>query len=370
MADFSELSTTDDYITLLQDISDRITALEQDLSVGSHTGLAFQAKRWNDNQNMWESWNGGSWSEMASEYNINVHLLQDKPPSAQKTGDTIALRKGDGRIEASAPSVDEDVVRELEARDASYPNKGTVQRSVLPGPTTNDLGAVEKATPGEAENGATDKFPDAAGVVHAIHNNKAGDANKLDGQDSTAYGKLGDNETVTGDWNFSGQLQQGSSDVITQSDTGKNSGIVVEEAARADNGNPPGMLAFWPTNTPPAGWLVRDGAEVSRTTYADLFAVIGTNYGNGDGSTTFNLPDDRDEFMRAVGPGRAVGTKQNDEFRSHDHPFNGDVKVGGAYPGIRGDPSSTWKWVSGNVGRRGGSETRPRNRAYLPIIKY
>lgn len=41
----------------------------------------------------------------------------------------------------------------------------------------------------------------------------------------------------------------------------------------------------------PDGWLFCDGAETSRTTYADLFAVIGTTYGAGDGSTTFNLPN-------------------------------------------------------------------------------
>ena len=48
------------------------------------------------------------------------------------------------------------------------------------------------------------------------------------------------------------------------------------------------MLPYGNVN-PPAGWLVCDGSAVSRTTYADLFSVIGTNYGEGDGTTTFNL---------------------------------------------------------------------------------
>jgi hypothetical protein len=43
--------------------------------------------------------------------------------------------------------------------------------------------------------------------------------------------------------------------------------------------------------TVPAGYLAADGSEVSRTTYADLFRVIGTTYGDGNGSTTFNLPN-------------------------------------------------------------------------------
>ena len=51
------------------------------------------------------------------------------------------------------------------------------------------------------------------------------------------------------------------------------------------------LAGYWATA--PAGYLVENGAVVSRTTYADLFAVIGTTYGAGDGSTTFNLPDSR-----------------------------------------------------------------------------
>lgn len=51
------------------------------------------------------------------------------------------------------------------------------------------------------------------------------------------------------------------------------------------------ISGYWPTT--PTGYLYEDGSAVSRTTYAALFAVIGTTYGSGDGSTTFNLPDSR-----------------------------------------------------------------------------
>ena len=57
--------------------------------------------------------------------------------------------------------------------------------------------------------------------------------------------------------------------------------------------NPPGMMVPFAgtVSTPPAGWLLCNGQAVSRTTYAKLFAAIGTAYGVGDNSTTFNLPD-------------------------------------------------------------------------------
>lgn len=60
---------------------------------------------------------------------------------------------------------------------------------------------------------------------------------------------------------------------------------------------PAGIIAGFGSNTPPSGWLVCDGSAVSRTTYAALFAAIATNFGAGDGSTTFNLPDGRGQVM-------------------------------------------------------------------------
>lgn len=54
---------------------------------------------------------------------------------------------------------------------------------------------------------------------------------------------------------------------------------------------PIGAIAPYGGNTAPANWLICDGSAISRVTYADLFSVIGTSFGSGDGSTTFNLPD-------------------------------------------------------------------------------
>lgn len=61
---------------------------------------------------------------------------------------------------------------------------------------------------------------------------------------------------------------------------------------------PTGSVLAFAGSTSPAGWLLCDGSAVSRTTYAALFAVIGTTYGTGDGSTTFNLPNLTDKFIQ------------------------------------------------------------------------
>jgi len=66
-----------------------------------------------------------------------------------------------------------------------------------------------------------------------------------------------------------------------------------------------GIIVPWSSSTIPSGFLNCDGAAVSRTTYAALFAVIGTNYGSGDGSTTFNVPDLTDRTAVGKSPSKS-----------------------------------------------------------------
>lgn len=66
-----------------------------------------------------------------------------------------------------------------------------------------------------------------------------------------------------------------------------------------------GEIKAYGGSTIPAGWLLCDGQAVSRTTYPELFSVIGTTYGSGDGSTTFNVPDLRGRFPIGSGTGTA-----------------------------------------------------------------
>jgi microcystin-dependent protein len=88
---------------------------------------------------------------------------------------------------------------------------------------------------------------------------------------------------------------------------------------------PAGALQFFAMSAAPTGWLICDGTAVSRTTYAALFTAIGTLYGVGDGSTTFNLPDARGAGVRVWDngkgrdPARVFGSYQADMFASHTH---------------------------------------------------
>lgn len=100
--------------------------------------------------------------------------------------------------------------------------------------------------------------------------------------------------------------------------------------AKVDNnvmnvGVPVGTVAYFAQDVPPFGWLKANGAAVSRTVYANLFAAIGERYGRGDGRTTFNLPDLRGEFVRGFDDGRnidrsrALGSAQNQSMADHYH---------------------------------------------------
>nr|WP_279032386.1 phage tail protein [Snodgrassella alvi] len=99
------------------------------------------------------------------------------------------------------------------------------------------------------------------------------------------------------------------------------------------NATPAGTIMYFARDWAPTGWLKANGAAVSRTAYAGLFAVLGTYYGSGDGSTTFNLPDLRGEFIRSyddrrgVDPGRRNGSWQGDAIRNITGACSGAMGV-------------------------------------------
>ena len=140
-------------------------------------------------------------------------------------------------------------------------------------------------------------------------------------------------------------------------------------------GIPAGAVQHFAMSTAPTGWLAANGAAVSRTTYATLYAAIGTTFGSGNGSTTFNLPDLGGQFIRSwesgqtTDSGRTFGSSQTDAFASHTHTVNGVwITSGGAAPSTTA--GSTLNPANPTTTATGGSETRPVNVALLACIKY
>lgn len=131
------------------------------------------------------------------------------------------------------------------------------------------------------------------------------------------------------------------------------------------------------TSTVQAGELECNGAAISRTTYANLFAVIGTAWGTGDGSTTFNLPDLRGYTLRGWDNGRGIDTSrafastQADQVGGHTHVV-GWVRDNARYDGGGGNfaltsASTGTTFTSDNNAT--GAETRGKNIAVMYVIK-
>lgn len=163
-------------------------------------------------------------------------------------------------------------------------------------------------------------------------------------------------------------------------------GSETQLAGSSGAGVPSGTVLPFAGPTAPTGYLLCDGSAVSRTTYAALYAAIGSTHGAGDGSTTFNLPDTRGVYVRGVGAqtisgigfgGYILGQKSTDALQGHRHQATnayagnpgGGGNAGGAFltmsTPITGDPID-----SGWGGPRLAGETRPATIALNYMIKY
>lgn len=133
----------------------------------------------------------------------------------------------------------------------------------------------------------------------------------------------------------------------------------------------PGDIKMRAYPTVPSGWLHCDGAAVSRTTYAALFAVIGTTYGPGNGTTTFNLPDFDDRFpVGANGGSRVVGVYSASNVGAHTHGA-GYIDTEGRSDGGNNMlvPSNTGGFAPFSTDSAGSGDTEPKSVAVMFVIK-
>ena len=149
------------------------------------------------------------------------------------------------------------------------------------------------------------------------------------------------------------------------------------------NPTPTGSVIAFAAQTAPAGWLLCQGQAVSRTTYAALFAIVGTTYGIGDNINTFNLPDLRAEFVRGWDAGRGVdtarpfGSTQIGNIEAHTHSMTyergaeaaGTITNANGFLSLNADTSLGTYTNNVVVNSTGTTETRPRNVAMQYIIK-
>lgn len=161
---------------------------------------------------------------------------------------------------------------------------------------------------------------------------------------------------------------------------------------------PPGTILPYAGNSAPDGWLLCNGATVSRSTYKALYDIVGTRFGYGNNSSTFHLPDFRGRFLRGWdggagndpdrgsriamnaggATGDAVGSIQGDQFRTHAHGYQdiyfsehgGSVSIPNAMGSGKTDNDNAGFQMDRISSNTGGNETRPVNANVNYIIKY
>lgn len=195
------------------------------------------------------------------------------------------------------------------------------------------------------------------------------------------------------------------SNAVTSAKIGN--GAVTKAKIETQSQFPAGTVAYFPMSSAPTGWLKCNGSTISRSSYPDLFAAIGTAYGAGNGSTTFKIPDYRGEFIRSWDDSRGIDTTttsntsrslnsyQKGSINAWNQPesenYFGYMKCApdntlkkgqdilgydtahDSYSGSTtghdtAGPTNTTSWWTANGW--GAGVTRPRNFALLACIKY
>ncbi|WP_438300841.1 tail fiber protein [Pseudomonas sp. NMS19W] len=211
-------------------------------------------------------------------------------------------------------------------------------------------------------------------VIQAYHgtNSSGTPSYSGEGQQMAATGVRGGSETrprnITVMWcikAWNAPVNQGNIDVAA----------LVKEVSRLGSAVPVGAVMAFPTGIVPPGFLELDGSVQSTATYPDLAAYLGTRFNKGDeGTGNFRLPESRGEFLRGwdhgrgVDAGRAMGSYQADDLKSHNHTFSAPTSIAasGGSSGIILSATGTPNWSTTNTG---GGETRPRNLAVMWCIK-
>jgi microcystin-dependent protein len=204
--------------------------------------------------------------------------------------------------------------------------------------------------------------------------------------DSSHYVELKAASTVSANVSLTLPTSDGDADQYLKTD---GSGNLSWANVSTPAGVPTGAVFNLATTTVPTGYLECDGSAVSRTTYADLFAAIGTVWGSGNGSTTFNVPDLRGEFVRGwdngrgQDSGRAFASVQTEMIGPHNHgitdPGHSHSYSAGNYANIAGGEADASRGPTGKttgsattgitVNNNSGTENRPRNISMMYVIK-
>jgi microcystin-dependent protein len=215
---------------------------------------------------------------------VQPGAIGNKPPtSGVATGDYVLVQKADGKL-YKCPATALGSGAQGPKGDPGPANVLSVSSTTTGAPGSNALVTISGTSPAQA-------------LAFTIPTGAAGPQGAQGVQGSAgATGPAGPASTVPGPAGPTGP----------KGDKGDPGAASTVPGPAGLDGSPVGSTMPWPSVTPPTGWLLADGSNVSRTTYAALFAVVGTTFGAGDGSTTFAVPDLRGKFILGAGQGSGL----------------------------------------------------------------
>jgi microcystin-dependent protein len=245
-----------------------------------------------------------------------------------------------------------------------------------------------------AANAGFFKTNSAYGIANAAYDRANTKVNTVNGVITGTFSVQGSQKIQNGNL----VIQNGTLSVISNSNQiDIIDGVIYINGVALDT-TPPGSVIYFAATTPPSGYLKADGSAVSRSAYSRLFSAIGTTWGVGNGSTTFNLPDLRGEFIRGFDDGRGLDSGrvfsavQTSALLNHTHTYNDLYGLQDDNPGLGSiydiygnkveyyqddvdmnndeDGDRGAAYYTGRTAATGGSENRPRNQTLLVCIKF
>jgi microcystin-dependent protein len=347
---------------------------------------------------------------------LEFYIWDDSVPGFRQMNDA-AVEAGNAAASASAASASAAAALASETAAASSELNAATSESNASTSETNAANSASaastSATAASTSASTAETHKDDAETAKTAAEVAQSAAETAESNISSAQAKL-DSIEENADVTDTANVDAAGATMNTDSDVSGNSWVLDEDDFSSDSntkvptqqsvksyvdnnsgGIPTGSILADTTGSVPTGFLECDGAAVSRTTYSNLYAALGVMYGNGDGSTTFNLPDMRGQFLRGFDNGAGIdpdaasrtdrgdgtsgdniGTLQADEFGAHGHTdtfkrrSSSDGHLGSSSDWLAGKPVSSVTTTSKTTSDSGGNETRPVNINVMFCIKY
>ena len=407
--DFDKPALTDLYTNVLTLIRENLAEVAKMMDASTAVNIPTGTKRWNATTKRFEKWTESAWAELlpkaSDSYDIRVALSDDVQISSEVTA------KGQGQIGANPTATGTDANTHQTAGRFFIANATAVTNW----PETGVGGYLLVDVTSNGNYLRQIFTPVNAAKIYVRVSSNAG----VSWTDWTDIGDFAHDHTLNSLSNVT-ISSIASGEILKWNGTAWINNTLAEAGIPLD-AIPAGAVFYHAKSTAPTGFLKANGAAVSRTTYSALFTAIGTTFGAGDGSTTFNLPDLRGEFIRGwddargVDASRVFGSAQGNANLSHahtasettagSHSHGGTAASNGAHTHtVSGTISSSSKfpttdtsgYINGTattnstgahthtvttdtfaahshtitVAASGGTEARPRNVALLAVIKY